>query len=149
MLFIFKCEVGTSSPHAIDLNHIWWAWDFFLLNAIYCNGPRSNHSMSNKAESGRCGNYSKLWFFKCSVFTTLLTSHINHRAFKLHFFLFFLRFWWGKMYFSPPTSPLVVVLSVKIFIATFLISASKTKTTTWCNEYPFLAYGFQWRHIGN
>lgn len=45
-------------------------------------------AMKRNVISGRCGNYPKLWFFKRLVFTTLLTSHINHQAFKLYLFVY-------------------------------------------------------------
>jgi len=62
---------------------------FFSVIVIFRNGPKSDLSARSEAESsGRCsGNYTKVWLFKCSVFTTLLTSHINHRALKLYLFV--------------------------------------------------------------
>lgn len=76
----------------MDLNHI-WRFKMFLDNVLCHNGPKSELWVFSGAEFGRWGNYPNFSFFKCLVFTTLLTSHINHRAFKFCYLLF-LRFQW-------------------------------------------------------
>jgi len=77
----------------------------FLDNVLFYNGNRNQSSEcsveQNLVVEGIIQNFR---FFKCLVFTTLLTSHINHQAFKFCYLLFFWFQWTVKIKKIPWSS---------------------------------------------
>jgi len=79
----------------------------------------------NLVVEGIIQNFS---FFKCLIFTTLLTSHINHRAFKCCYLLFFRFQWMEKKIYVFRRGVLISLVIIIIIIVAFLMTSSNTYT---------------------